>query len=84
MAMPFIKSVAPRVLGTLDLASSSAVTSNAINKSMNKNEHIIKLTDKELDDINKNLDRINNTKVFQKKITLQQKGSGIFSFYYRY
>ena len=74
MAIPFIKSVAPKVIGTLGFASLSAATSNAINKSMNKNEHIIKLTDKELDDINKNLDKINKSKVFQKKITLQQKG----------
>ena len=45
-----------------------------------KNERIIKLSDKELDDINQNLDKINKSKVFQKKITLQQNGSGIFSF----
>ena len=69
MAMPFIKSVAPKVLGNLGLASLSVATSNAINKSMNKNEHIIKFADKELDDINKNLHKMNNTKVFQKKIT---------------
>ena len=80
MAMPFIKNVAPKVLGTLGLASLSAATSNAINKSINKNEHIIKLFDKELDIINKNLDKINKSKVFQKKIILHQKGSGMFSF----
>ena len=80
MVIPFIISVAPKVIGTLGLASLSAATSNAINKSMNKNEHIIKLSDKELDDINKKLDEINKSKVFQKKITLQQRGSGILSF----
>ena len=80
MTMPFIKSVAPKVLGTLRLASLSAATSNAINKSMNKNEHIIKLSDNKLNDINKNLEKVNRSKVFQKKITLQHKGSGIFSF----
>ena len=43
---------------------------------MNK-DHIIKISDKQLDDINKNLEKINKMKVFDKKITLNQKGSGI-------
>ena len=46
---------------------------------MNK-DHIIKISDKQLDDINKNLEKINDMKVFDKKITLNQKGLGIFSF----
>ena len=46
---------------------------------MNK-DHIIKISDKQLDDINKNLEKINKMNVFDKKITLNQKGSGIFSF----
>ena len=46
---------------------------------MNKG-HIIKISDKQLDDINKNLEKINKMNVFDKKITLNQKGSGIFSF----
>ena len=32
MALPFVKSVAPKVLGTLDLSSLEAITSSAINK----------------------------------------------------
>ena len=40
---------------------------------------IIKLSDKQVDDINKNLDIINKSKIFNKKITLSQNGSGIFS-----
>ena len=79
MALPFVKSVAPKVLGTLGLSSLGAVASSAINKKMNK-DHIIKISDKQLDDINKNLEKINKMKVFDKKITLNQKGSGIFSF----
>ena len=35
MALPFIKSVAPKVLGTLGLSSLGAITSSAISK---KNE----------------------------------------------
>ena len=45
---------------------------------MNKN-NIIKLSDKLANDINKNLDIINKSKIFNKKITLSQNGSGIFS-----
>ena len=78
MALPFIKSVAPKVLGTVGLSSIGALTSNAINKKMNKG-NIIKLSDKQVNDINKNLDIINKSKIFNKKITLSQNGSGIFS-----
>ena len=79
MALPFVKSVAPKVLGTFGLSSLGAVASSAISKKMNK-DHIIKISDKQLNDINKNLEKINRMKVFDKKITLNQKGSGIFSF----
>ena len=44
MALPFVKSVAPKVLGTLGLPSLGAITSSAINKKMNK-DHIIKISD---------------------------------------
>ena len=79
MALPFVKSIAPKILGTLGLSSLGAITSSAINKKMNKN-HIIKISGKQHDDINKNLEKINKMNVFDKKITLNQKGSGIFSF----
>ena len=79
MALPFVKSVAPEVLGTLRLSSLGAVASSAISKKMNK-DHNIKLSDKQLDDINRNLEKINKMNVFDKIITLNQKGSGIFSF----
>ena len=79
MALPFVKSVAPKVLGALGLSSLGAITSSAISKKMNK-DRIIKISDKQLNDINKNLEKINKMNVFDKKITLNQKGSGIFSF----
>ena len=79
MALPFVKSVAPKVLGTLGLFSLGAITSSAINKKINK-DHFIKISDKQLNDINKNLEKIIKLNVFDKKITLNQKGSGIFSF----
>ena len=67
MALPFVKSVAPKVLGTLGLSSLGAITSSAVSKKMNK-DHIIKLSDKQLDDINKNLEEINKMNVFDKKL----------------
>ena len=79
MALPFVKSVTPKILGTLGISSLGAITSSAINKKMNK-DRIIKLSDKQLDDINKNLEKINKMNVFDKEIILNQKGSGMFSF----
>ena len=49
MALPFIKSVARKVLGTVGLSSIGALTSNTINKKMNK-DNIIKLSDKQVND----------------------------------
>ena len=47
---------------------------------MNKNKnHIIKLSDKQINDVNKNLDIINKSKLFNKKIALSQNGNGVFS-----
>ena len=36
IALPFVKSIAPKVIGTVGLSSIGALTSNAINKKMNK------------------------------------------------
>ena len=73
MALPFVKSVAPKVLGTLGLSSLGAVASSAISKKMNK-DHIIKISHKQLDDINKNLEKINKMNVFDKKNYFESKG----------
>ena len=79
MALPFTKSVAPKIASTIGLAGLSTGISLGINKALKK-DHIIKLYDKQLSDINKNLEKINKMNVFDRKITLNQKGSGIFSF----
>ena len=79
MALPFVKSFAPKIASTIGLAGLSTGISHGINKALKK-DHIIKISDKQLNDINKNLEKINKMKVFDKKITLNQKGSGIFSF----
>ena len=79
MALPFVKSVTPKVLGTLGLSSLGAVASSAISKKMNK-DHIIKISDKQLDDINKNLEKINKMNVFDKKNYYKSKRIGNFQF----
>ena len=47
MMLPYAKNIAPKVLTTLGLSSIGALTSNAINKNMNKkkNDTITKLND---------------------------------------
>ena len=72
MALLFVKSVAPKILGTLGISPLGAITSSAINKKMYK-DRIIKISNKQLDDVNKNLEKINKMNVFDKKITLNQK-----------
>ena len=67
MALPFVKSVAPKLIGTLGLSSLGAVASSTINKKMNE-DHIIKISDKQLNDINKNLEKMNKMNVFDKKL----------------
>ena len=67
MALPFVKSIAPKLLGTLGLSSLGDVASSAINKKMNK-DHIIKISDKQLNDINKNLEKINKMNAFDRKL----------------
>ena len=82
MALLFIKSVAPKVLGTLGISSLGAITSSAINKKMNK-DRVIKISDKQLNDINKNSEKINKMNVFDKKITLISAWDLVFlAFYY--
>ena len=78
-AFNMIKPALPKIASTVGLAGLSTGISQGINKSLKK-DHIIKISDKQFDDINKNLEKINKMNVFDKKITLNQKGTGIFSF----
>ena len=83
MVLPYAKNIAPKLLTTLGLSGISAVTSNSINKALNKKKKdtIIKLTDSQVKKINDNLKKINDSKIFNKQITLaEQEGSGVFSF----
>ena len=80
MALNMIKPALPKIASTIGLAGLSTGVSHGINKALNKNKsNIIKLSDKQVNDINKNLDIINKSKIFNKKITLSRNGSGIFS-----
>ena len=78
LAFNMIKIALPKIASTIGLSRLSAGVSHGINKALNKN-NIIKLSDKQFNDINKNLDIINKSKIFNKKMTLSQNGSGIFS-----
>ena len=80
LAFNMIEPALPKIASTIGLSGLSAGVSHGINKALNKNKnHIIKLSDKQVDDTNKNLDIINRSKIFNRKITLTQNGSGIFS-----
>ena len=79
-AFNMIKPALPKIASTIGLAGLSTGVTHGINKALKK-DTIIKLNEKQLNDINKNLEKINKMNVFDKKITLNQKGSGIFSFF---
>ena len=83
MVLPYAKNILPKLATTVGLSSIGALTSNAINKKMNKkkNDTIIKLNDSQVKKINDNFKKINDSKIFDKKITLEeQEGNGVFSF----
>ena len=83
MVLPYAKNILPKLATTVGLSSIGALTSNAINKKMNKkkNNTIIKLNDSQVKKINDNFKKINDSKIFDKKITLEeQEGNGVFSF----
>ena len=82
LALNIIKPALPKIASTIGLSGLSAGVSHGINKALNRNKNksnIIKLSNKQVDDINENLNIINKSKIFNKKITLSQTGSRIFS-----
>ena len=80
MVLPYAKNILPKLVTTVGLSSIGALTSNAINKK--KKDTIIKLTDSQVKKINNNLKKINDSKIFNKQISLSenQEGNGVFSF----
>ena len=75
-----IKPALPKIASTIGLSGLSAVVSHGINKALNKKKKILEIDEKTMNQIKQNLKKINESKVFDRKVTLNQKGSGIFSF----
>ena len=79
MAFNMIKPALPKIPTTIGLSGLSAGVSHGINKALNKKK-ILEIDEKTMKQIKENFQKINDFKVFDKKVTLNQKGSGIFSF----
>ena len=79
MAFNMIKPALPKIATTIGLSGLSAGVSHGINKVLSKKE-ILEIDEKMMNQIKQNLKKINDSKVFDSKITLDQKGSRIFSF----
>ena len=76
MAFNVIKPSLPKIVSTIGL---SAGVSHEINKALNKKK-ILEIDEKMMNQIKQNLKKINDSKVFDRKVTFNQRGSGIFSF----
>ena len=79
MAFNMIKPALPKFVTTVGLSGLSAGISHGINKVLNKKK-ILEIDEKITNQIKQNLKKNNDSKVFDRKVTLNQKGSGIFSF----
>ena len=80
MAFNMIKPAIPKIASTVGLSGLSAGVSHGISKALNKKKKILEIDEKMLNQIKQNLKKINDSKVFDRKVTLNQRGSGIFSF----
>ena len=74
-AFNMIKPALPKIASTIGLAGLSTGISHGINKALKK-DTIIKLNEKQVNDINKNFKKINDSKIFNKRLVL---GNGLFS-----
>ena len=79
MAFNMIKPALPKIAATVGLSGLSAGVSHGINKAINKKK-ILEIDEKTMNQIKQNFKKINDSKVFDRKVTLNQKGSSIFSF----
>ena len=79
MAFNMIKPALPKIASTIGLSGLSAGVSHGINRALNKKK-ILEIDEKMMNLIKQNLKKINDSKVFDRKVTLNQRGSGIFSF----
>ena len=74
-AFNMIKPALPKIASTIGLAGLSSGVSHGINKALKK-DTIIKLNEKQVNEINRNFKKINDSKIFNKKLVL---GNGLFS-----
>ena len=74
-AFNIIKPALPKIASTIGLAGLSTGISHGINKALKK-DTIIKLNKKQVNDINKSFKKINDSKIFNRKLVL---GDGLFS-----
>ena len=74
-----IKPALTKIVGTIGLSGLSAGVSSGVNKMLNKKK-ILEIDEKTMKQIKENLKKINDSKVFDRKVTLNQRGSGLFSF----
>ena len=79
MAFNMIKPALPTIAATVGLSGLSAGVRHGINKALNKKK-ILEIDEKTMNQIKQNFKKINDSKVFDKKVTLNKRGSGIFSF----
>ena len=82
MAFNMIKPVLPKIVSIIGLSGLSAGVSSGVNKLLNKKKKILEIDEKMMNQIKQNLKKINDSKVFDRKVTLNQKGSGILAFYF--
>ena len=84
-AFNMIKPALPKIASTIGLAGLSTGISHGINKTLKK-DTIIKLNEKQVNDINKNFKKINDGKIFNKKISFWERSifniASINCFYY--
>ena len=79
MPLYMIKPALPKIAAKIGLSGLSTGVSHGINKALNKKK-ILEIDDKTMNQIKQNFKKINDSKVSDQKVTLNQKGSGIFSF----
>ena len=79
MTFNMIKPALPKIATTIGLSGLSAGVLSGVNKLLNKKK-ILEIEEKMINQIKQNLKKINDSKVFDRKVTLNQRGSGIFQF----
>ena len=78
MAFNMIKPAIPKIATTIGLSGLSAGISHGIDKALNKKK-ILEIDEKTMNQIKQNLKKINDSKVFDRKVTL--KGVVHLAFY---